>query len=54
MGTWHSRFARFGPRRLAIGLFAIALLVVFLFPDAPMTITLLEQLKAGEIQKVRL
>ena len=27
---------------------------LFLFPDAPMIITLLEQLKAGEIQKVRL
>ena len=27
---------------------------LFLFPDAPMTITLLEQLRAGEIQKVRL
>ena len=25
---------------------------LFLFPDAPMTIALLEQLKAGEIQKV--
>jgi len=29
-------------------------LKLFLFPDAPMTITLLEQLRAGEIQKVRL
>lgn len=27
---------------------------LFLFPDAPMTITLLEQLRAGEIQDVRL
>jgi tetratricopeptide (TPR) repeat protein len=38
MGTWHTRlsaaFPRFGLRRLAIGLFAIALLVVFLFPNA--------------------
>jgi DNA invertase Pin-like site-specific DNA recombinase/predicted DNA-binding protein YlxM (UPF0122 family) len=29
-------------------------LKLFLFPDAPMTITLLEQLRAGQIQKVRL